>query len=123
MPQVVLEVDVQPFTACASSLLGGDPYQMATYALQTGFLRYQGVEDERVTDAIPCHVDEAYELLVRSSADPAETPPVDLAPPVVGEEVVAKTLGVQHVDLGAVEVSAPVVADHTGERSALRTSA
>ena len=116
MAEVVLEVDVQPFTACASCFRGGHPDKLGAYAHQASFLCHQRVEDEGMTGAIPCDVDETYELLAISCAYPAETVPGDLTDPVVLENGMRKTLRMQCVDLDVVELPSPMVGDHQGKR-------
>jgi hypothetical protein len=60
---------------------------------------------------IPGHVHETDEFAACARADPTEAVPLDLRLPIVLEDRMAKSLGVQRIDLGVREVAPPVVGD------------
>jgi hypothetical protein len=104
---VVLEVDVQPLAACRPGLVGGDGDQPGTDTVVLGTFGYQGVEDEGVDASVPGDVDEAGEALCVPGADPAQAVLADLRHPVVVQDLVVESLGVQGVELGVGEGAAP----------------
>ena len=64
---------------------------------------------------VPCHVDEADELVAVPGADPTEAMPVHLALPVVLEYPMVERLSMERVHRCVVEVATPVVREcHDG---------
>jgi len=107
--ELFIEIGVQPFTAGGTTLLYGKGDHPRPDTSAAGMTRHERVEDEGVDATIPCDVHETDELAAVSRADPAKAVPPDLSLPVVREDAMAETLGMQRVDLGVLEVSAPVI--------------
>ena len=65
------------------------------------------VSSKGMDAAIPGDVDEAGELSRNAHADPAETEVIDLLPPVVVEQPMLETLGMQRIEFLVGECPAP----------------
>jgi len=105
---------MQPLAACRLGLAGGHGDQPGTDPVMLGAFGYQGVENEGVDPPVPGDVDEAHEAFGVPGADPAQAVLPDLRHPVVVQDLVVESLGVQGVQLGVGEGAAPGVVDHLG---------
>jgi hypothetical protein len=111
---VILEVDVQPLAARRPGFAGGDGDQPGTDPVMLGAFGHQGVENEGVDTPVPGDVDEAREAVGVPGADPAQAVLGDLRDPVVVQDLVVESLGVQGIQLDVGEGTAPGVVDHLG---------
>ncbi len=109
--QLFVEVDVQPLTPGGAGLIDGKGDHLGADPMTPGSRRDERVDDEGVCRSVPRYVDEADELLAVSSTDPAQAAPIELTLPVIVKEAMAEALGVQGVDFGVLELTAPLVVD------------
>src|SRR3954452_11816418 len=70
-PQVILEVDVEPFATRGARLRDCHRHQLGAYALPSGFVSHDRVKDECVQRAVPGDVDETKPFTSIPCADPA----------------------------------------------------
>jgi hypothetical protein len=88
VPQVIVEVDVEPLATRRPRLGDGDGNELGSDSLPGGSGSHHRVEDEGVHSTIPRDIDEADELGAVTCADPAQAVVLDLGLPVVCEDAV-----------------------------------
>ena len=101
--QLLLEVDVEPFAAGLPALAFGHRQQPAADADPPPGSLDERVDDEGMGAAVPGHVEEADQAAAVGGADPAQTVPLDLRPPIDVEHGVHEALGMQRVDVAVCE--------------------
>src|SRR5712691_7303477 len=89
-----------------------DGHQLSAYALPPSSFGHHRVKNERVPRAVPGNVDEAAEFSAIPCADPARAMVARLLLPVeILDNVVVERLGVERLDVSALESATPAVCD------------
>jgi len=106
-----VEVDVDPLATRRPSAIDGQLHDSGSDALPSGVGCDQGVENEGVHTAVPRQIHEPDQRSTVSGADPSETVSIDLRSPIVIDGSMIEPLGMERVEFGVVEGSAPLVGD------------
>lgn len=107
VPQMRIEVDMQPFATRSPGILGRDPHELGRVPSTTMGRRYHRVEQEGMHAAIPRDVDKANKLARSACSHPAKTETIDLGPPVVIEKCMLEAFGMQHIHFAVFEGTTP----------------
>ena len=109
---MVFEVDVQPLAARRAGTIRGDSYELRADPLAPDSGGHESVEQEGMDAPVPGDVDEAHQLAVLPSDDPAQAVPAHLALPVNVQEPMTEAFSMQVIELGIGERTAPRVISH-----------
>jgi hypothetical protein len=97
--QRLIEVDVDPFASSGASMVNAHSDELDTDSPTTVSGLHQGIEDERVSTAVPDDVDPSDKVTGNTSANPAKAVLLHLTPPVVGGFWAGESRAVQALNL------------------------
>lgn len=102
---------MQPLASGKASLPLAERDHLGADALPSRGSRNEGVDDERVGRAVPCHIREPDEVTVSVRAYPSQAVTFDLPSPVIAHIGMVEGLGMESIHLVVVERAAPGVLD------------
>src|ERR1700730_17943125 len=114
--QVTLEINMQPLASRLSCFAYTDSEHLRCNPSVPISVGHHSVQNERMQRAIPCNIHKSDKIIRIFRADPSQAVTIYLRPPIVIEDTMLKSFGVQTVQRPITEFVAPNVGDiHDGD--------